>query len=215
MIVSTPSDSARETVEDRAREAPYLEAPPGSSNLGLAILLVSLGVFFAAGLAAYVTARTGRLGHQVTSGSGIEHVNLPVWFWASTLVILVSSACLHYAQASARAGHARRARRAFLATAALGYLFLILQIPGLVQLVARHRALAEQQTLIYMSVLFLVVLHALHVVGGLVPATGIALSSAGRPLDERRAGSLRRMALYWHFLAVVWMVLFSTFLLVR
>jgi heme/copper-type cytochrome/quinol oxidase subunit 3 len=215
MTDSTPSGSESARPEDRAGEAPSFEAPPGSSNLGLGILLISLGVFFAAGLAAYVTARTGRLGHQVTSGSGIEHVDLPVWFWVSTLVILVSSACLHYAQVSARVGHARRARRAFLATAALGYLFLLIQIPGLVQLVSRHRAAAETQTLIYMSVLFLVVLHALHVVGGLIPATGIAASSARMPLDERRVGALRRMALYWHFLAVVWMVLFSTFLLVQ
>jgi heme/copper-type cytochrome/quinol oxidase subunit 3 len=215
MSGSTPSGSRNDRADGRADEAPYFEAPPGSSSLGLRILLISLGVFFAAGLAAYVTARTGRLGHQVTSGSGIEHVNLPVWFWVSTLVILVSSACLHYAQVSARVGHARRARRAFLATTALGYLFLLLQIPGLVQLVGRHRAAAETQTLIYMSVLFLVVLHALHVIGGLIPATGIAASSSREPLGASRAALLRRMAIYWHFLAVVWMVLFSTFLLVR
>jgi heme/copper-type cytochrome/quinol oxidase subunit 3 len=212
MSASTPSDPGSES---GAGGPPYFEAPPGSSRLGLGILLVSLGVFFAAGLAAYVAARTGRLGHQVTSGSGIEHVDLPLWFWVSTLVILVSSACLHYAQVSAGVDHTRRARRAFLAATALGYLFLLLQIPGLVQLVARHRALAETQTLIYMSVLFLVVLHALHVVGGLFPMTGIAASASRAPLDASRVDALRRMALYWHFLVVVWMVLFSAFLLVR
>lgn len=189
--------------------------PPGTVTLGLRILIVTLGVFFAAGLLAYLTARTGRLGHMVTSGSGAGRITLPAWFWFSTFVILVSSVTLYGSLQFARAGRAGRARVFFLATTALGWLFLVLQVPGLVGLVRTHRTFAEHDVLIYALVLFLVGLHGLHVIGGLVPLTVLAARSSSVPFDARRARVVRHMSAYWHFLAAVWIVMFSTFLLAR
>jgi len=53
----------------------------------------------------------------------------------------------------------------------------------------------------------LTVLHALHVVGGLI-WHGLALR---RPSTER----LRNVALYWHFLGAVWLLLLANLLLLR
>lgn len=185
-----------------------------SGALGMTVFVIVLGFFFAAGLIIYLVARTGGLGHIVTSGTGVERVEFPVWFWPSTLVILIASVVLHGGFVAARADRAPRALRSLRATGALGLLFLALQTPGLVQLVSEHRAFAEQHVLIYALVIFLVTLHAAHVLGGLGYLGALLRGAGARPLNAQRAPTLKALVIYWHFLAGVWLVMFNTFLLV-
>jgi cytochrome c oxidase subunit 3 len=202
-----------------APETPRSHAPADPAQakagmLGMTVFMIVLGFFFAAGLLAYLVARTGRLGHIVTSGAGVEHVAMPVWFWPSTLVILIASVVLHAAHSASRADRPERAGNLLLGTSVLGVLFLALQIPGLVQLVRAHRVFAAEHVLIYALVIFLVGLHALHVLGGLGYLAVLASRARRQPFDASRAFRLRPLSVYWHFLAAVWLVMFNTFLLV-
>ena len=56
-------------------------------------------------------------------------------------------------------------------------------------------------------------LHALHVVGGLVPlAVTTARAWQGKYTAVAHAG-VEHVALYWHFLDVIWLVLFGVLVL--
>ncbi len=56
-------------------------------------------------------------------------------------------------------------------------------------------------------------LHALHVLGGILPLGLETWLAWRRPsTDLRRAGSLRFTAMYWHFLGVIWLLLYGLLL---
>lgn len=190
-------------------------APAGGTRQGLWIFVLSLSVLFGAALILYVAARTGALGHAVRSGEGAPRLSLPVWLWISTLFILASSAALHQALQWARMNLPIQARRGLLIALGLGYAFVVFQIPGLVRLVASHRAAAAHNVRIYLLVLFLVTLHAIHVLGGLAPMTALARRSTASTFDAAGSEPLRNLSIYWHFLAAVWIVMFSVFVLLR
>ncbi len=187
-------------------EAEAYRAPEGGVRQALWILVLSLTVLFGAGLVLYGAARTGVLGHTVRGGG--PRTALPVWLWFSTFFILASSVALHQALQWARMDLAAQSRKAYRLALSLGYVFVALQIPGLAAFVAAHRVAAPGTSRLWVLVVFLVALHALHVLGGIVPMTAIARRSA---VDRATLGNV---AVYWHFLAAVWIVMFSVFALV-
>jgi cytochrome c oxidase subunit 3 len=118
----------------------------------------------------------------------------------------------------------------------------------MVNLLSQHAALRSSNVRVYGLIFFLILLHALHVVGGMIvlvvvtvkahrgayerpvvntdgaaPATttpAAAPSAAPGSPDAARADPLdhdpiRHTTLYWHFLDVVWIVMFSVFLALR
>jgi heme/copper-type cytochrome/quinol oxidase subunit 3 len=187
------------------------DTPPGSATLGLRFFLAALTMFFGAGMVLYVAVRTGRLGQF--SGPTDAEIAIPGLFWFSTFVILGASVLLEGAVLWSRGGGTRGARRFVLGATALSYLFLILQIPGSIFLLRAHRAGAEEGMFLYGLVLVLVVLHGLHVVGGLIPLTMTAVRSSSGATDALDPLRLRHLATYFHFLTIVWLVMFNVFLL--
>jgi cytochrome c oxidase subunit 3 len=178
-------------------------APAGTAVFGMSVAIASLSMAFGAAIIGYLVIRSRT---DVT-------LALPTWFWLSTFVILVSSVALHWALLSARNNRPRTSRVALMLTALLALLFLLTQAPGLWQLLDAHRVLAEQHLFLYRLVLFLVVLHGVHVLGGLIPLLLMAAKSITKPYDAEHAGSLTLMSMYWHFLAIVWVVMFNVFLI--
>ena len=206
--MSTVPASAGSPAGDEAGEFPR----SGPADVGLYFFLVALGMAFAAAMIAYVVVRTGHV-FRVTSAEGLEAIGVPVWFWFSTFFILLASVVLHYAKASSGLARPRRTRRALWAAVASSWVFLGLQVPGMVELVRAHRALVENDVRVYALLLLLVVIHALHVTGGLAPLTYAGATARRRPMGIARFPLLRRITIYWHFLAVVWIVMFNGMLL--
>ena len=160
--------------------------PVSARTFGMILLLASLSVLFAAALLVYVILRLR---------PNMAVVDLPVGLWVSSATILISSAALHYAVISARARRPLSMRRGLVATLVLGVLFLCLQIPALITLAQSHgqfvnidethrQLMSHEQGSVYALVLILIVLHGLHVVGGLVPmamTTAAALKGEAEP----------------------------------
>ncbi len=144
-----------------------------------------------------------------------EQVTLPAWLWFSTFVVLVSSVTLQSSLVLARMNNPRHAKRALAVSIVLGYLFALLQVPGLVELVAAHRFDSDAAARLYRMMFMLVGVHAAHVVGGLVYMTAVLWRYRGIDVEVSQAPVLRNLCIYWHYLAVVWMILFVTFVLGR
>ncbi len=98
---------------------------------------------------------------------------------------------------------------------------MVIQVPSLLSLLNEHLAYQEQlretmnlglmpQGMIF----FLIIVHAAHLIGGLIPL-GIVTHHAFRSrYDHEAYNPVKYVAMYWHFLDVVWLCLFFGLLLI-
>lgn len=181
------------------------EPSPNIGLFGLKIFLASLTVLFAASLVAYVLIRMIARNRGLPLGT----LHMPVTLWLSTALMLAGSLTIHTALSAIRLERRARFRRFMVATALLGLAFLGVQAPSLYELLQQHATFREQNVFLYGLIVMLIALHALHVIGGLVPlgvVTGRALRGA---YSAGRHEGVQYCALYWHFLDVVWIVMFG------
>jgi cytochrome c oxidase subunit 3 len=191
-----------------------------SGELGMFVFLVSEGLLFGALVLGYTVARL-TLGANFAEGS--QALSLPLGT-INTGVLLTSSFCA--ALATIWSDHKRDnwARAALVATAALGAVFLC--IKGYEYFDESQKGLLPFRDasdrypgasppplrLFFDAYLALTGTHALHLISGIGVVLGIAL---GWKRLARPAHTLKMVALYWHFIDVVWVFLFPLLYLVR
>ena len=174
---------------------------------GLALFLVSLSVLFVASLVAFIMVR-----YFGPTPAPPPALHLPPALWGSTVALLLATGAFHLALRSARQQRPGRLRLAVGAAFALGAAFIAIQTPALLQLLDIHSQLVQQRTAVYGLTFTLIVLHAVHVIAGMIPLTWVAVQAAHKRLGGNDYRFLRATAAYWHFLDVVWIVMFGTFL---
>lgn len=135
---------------------------------------------------------------------------LPTALWLSTALIIASSGTMHWAIHSVRRDRQRTLRFALLATLLLALGFVASQI--LNWLLAIAARMPPGLNMFAVTFYLLTGLHGLHVVGGLVPLGIVtARSYAGRYTRDDHRG-VTYCAWYWHFVDVVWLIMFAALL---
>lgn len=202
---------------------------PGSAPLLMAWFLGALGILFLSSVVGYLFVRADRAEHFLPVGGR----SLPLGLWVSTLTLLASSVTAQLALGAARRDQPQRLRRMLAATSALAVVFLALQAWNWWELAELFRELGRPyvelsdpellrmtQTRTHPSgysylafFYFFTVLHALHLVGGLIPL-GVTTrrAFAGRYGAGEHTG-VWLCTSYWHFLDVVWVCLFGILLI--
>jgi cytochrome c oxidase subunit 3 len=176
---------------------------------GMRLFLLSLAILFGSCLIGFVCIRL--LAVDVPE----DLPPLPSALWISTLLILACSAAVQAAVVGARRDQRRVLRVGLGATTLLGLAFLGVQAACWVSWAGPMRASLGEAERVFLLTGFYVLtgMHALHVVGGLVPlAVVTARAWAGRSAQASRPG-VTYTAMYWHFLGGVWVVTFATLLL--
>jgi len=184
-------------------------APPAAGTLGTWLFTAGLTLAFAFLLIGYIITR---------SRAPMVELTIPIWFWFSTFVLLVSSVCLHWAYLSAGMSRTTVAARALFLSTLLAMVFILLQTPGLIELIHAHQQYGAESTTAdpgsgapYLFILLLISLHGVHALAGL--GRMIVLNRHVRHEDyEYAVAHLKQMCLYWHFLAVAWVVMFGVIL---
>ncbi len=185
----------------------YIHNPPRTAAVGMALFLAALTVLFLAAMLAYAVIRIqGRLSPPTGA------IELPAALWISTIIILVSSITLQHALVCVRREKLNHFRLSMLATLALAALFIAVQTPAMTTLLRTHESLLQEHMHLYGMLFMLVLLHALHVIGGLIPMAVIGHHAWRRRYDHEHHAPVRCLAAYWHFLAVVWFAMFALFL---
>ena len=197
MDTADPADDQAAAASDPLET---FKAPASAGTLGVWLFTAGLTIAFAWLLIGYVLTR---------DADEIPRLTMPTWFWFSTFVILVSSVTLHWSYLSAQAGRLAVAATALRLSAVLGLVFLVLQTPGLIKLVQLHQQHSGTSSTAYMLVLALVCLHGVHVLGGLGRMAVLTKRSHTWHADEQGAAGLKQMCLFWHFLTVIWVVMFG------
>ncbi|MDP9069561.1 MAG: cytochrome c oxidase subunit 3 [Actinomycetota bacterium] len=181
------------------------EAEISASALGMILFISSEVMFFAGLFGAYFTIRATAPEWPPVG------VHLAVLLPAiATGVLVASSLSMHRAAQGAERGERSQTSRWLLITIVLGVVFLAGQAYEYSQLgftVADHAF----GTLFYSMTGF----HALHVFGGIVTLGLVTIKNARGSVTAERHGPVAAATLYWHFVDVVWVLLFATLYLLR
>jgi cytochrome c oxidase subunit III len=168
--------------------------PPGTYRFGVFLACASIFAFFAALMVAYYW-RSQTRDHW-------EPVQLPSILWLSTGLILSSSVTLEIGRHKFRHGHWRQASKLLMTTAAIGLAFVGCQLTGWWDLVQQGAYLVENP---HASFFYIFTgLHAAHLIGGMI---ALAILVLGR---RKRREWVDSATYYWHFLGVLWLLLFAT-----
>jgi cytochrome c oxidase subunit 3 len=126
-----------------------------------------------------------------------------------TLVLLTSSLSMLAAVAAAKAGQRAASARWILVTAGLGVIFAALHLREWFGLIAERWSPSNNplggSPLVGASFFSITGLHLLHVIGGVVALSVVALKYLRGHLE---AGHVETTGLYWHFVDLVWMFVF-------
>jgi cytochrome c oxidase subunit 3 len=167
------------------------------AQLTLLALLGTMGMLFAGFASAYLVRR---------EGMDWAREQLPGSLALNTVVLLASSAALEVARRAHRVGRSRDVRRWIGAGALLGLVFLAGQLLAWSQLTARGVYLPSSA---YSSFFFmLTAVHGVHLAGGILALAYLAWRVSRTRLQILGQGLLDGCVNYWHFLDVVWLLLY-------
>ena len=195
-----------------------LHTPPGTHTLGMWLFLAALAMLFLGGMIAYVIIRiTGTFAgtHPLTNeiipatAPPLGSFSMPPVLWLSTTAILLSSYTIHRALDNVVHERQMKFRQALFVTLLLVVPFFLAQGAGLASML---REAAAGGSALQNAIVFLIIIHALHVVGGLVPLIVVTKNAHAGRYDHEYHTPVRSLAMYWHFLDGVWLVMFATFL---
>ncbi len=185
---------------------------PGAGTAGMAVLIISLTMLFLASIAAFLIVR-----YQFEMRN--PEAKTPQWpppglpaipnsLWLSTLVILMTSFTIQIALNAVRRDDERRLLKFLKITFGLGLLFLAMQTINWLEF---HHALPAGTAFsgVYLAGFYiLTALHAAHVIGGLIPLGLVIAKARGGKYSRNFHPGVRYCTIYWHFLDVIWIVLF-------
>ena len=169
-----------------------------AKKLALRVFLAVVAVLFMLLLIAY----SGRMAYE--DWRPAPQLRL---LWANTLVLILSSVALQWAQYSVRRGRMDAMRVGLLAGGAFTVVFLFGQILAWRQLGAMVNFEVTNPAIAFFYMI--TGLHGLHLLGGLV-AWGRTVAKVWGNFDVAKIRqSVELCTVYWHFLLLVWLVLFG------
>ena len=177
-------------------------AVPGAAKLGIKLLVASLSMLFVASMFGYAMIRM-----RAPAWPPPGMPRLPRGLWISTVILVAGSVAIESALRAARRNRQPALRMTLAATSTLGLAFLVSQGLNWFSLVAAR--LTVRTNLYGFTFYTLTGLHAVHVIGGLIPLGVVTARAFAGRYDASRHAGIEYTAIYWHFLDVVWLVMFA------
>ncbi len=172
-----------------------------TTTLGLRVFLAVATVVFSLLVVAYAD--------RMTFGDW-RPLPEPWLLWPTTAMLILSSIALQWARVCARSGRIDGVRLGLLAGGVFAFIFLAGQLWAWRELAALGYYVASNPA---NSFFYLITaLHGVHLAGGLV-AWGRTSNKVRRGFEADQVRlSVELCAVYWHFLLLVWLVLFGLML---
>jgi len=194
---------------------------PQIGTVGMWLFLASLAMLFLATMVGYAVIRFAGA-HSPELGT----IHLPHTLWISTVLVLAASFTIHLASRAARAERQADMRKYLVVTLLLAVAFVVVQTPAMTSLVGQHldnlrlagatggfagdtTSTDATPNRLYGLVFILVLIHALHVIGGVVNLAWVTVRAGQGAYDHENYNGVKHAAMYWHFLDVVWIVMFG------
>jgi cytochrome c oxidase subunit III len=182
-------------------QAPRSWVLPDRGKVAMAGLIIAESAIFTIFVVAYLFY----IGKSVTGPAPHDVLETPVFY---TICLLSSSITVHFASKFLEQGRQGAFRSLWSLTVILGALFLFGTAQEWHRLIYEH-GLTISTNLFGTTYYSLVGLHAFHVTAGLLMLlTVLSFSLAGR-VSEDASGRVGVLAMYWHFVDAVWVVVFT------
>ncbi|HEX4797062.1 MAG TPA: cytochrome c oxidase subunit 3 [Humisphaera sp.] len=195
------------------------EGSPQLTTIGVWLFLASLTMLFAASLVGYILIRLNSANNPQAGREAVPlgTLHLPRELWISTCLVIGVSFALWRATDAVQHEHQLPFRLWLGIALILAAGFIAVQSPAMARLLSMHKTLQSSTsgTALYGLVFVLILLHALHVVGGIIALVRIVVRGMQGRYDHEHYSPVRHATLYWHFLDIVWIVMFTTFWLTR
>lgn len=175
---------------------------------GAWLFLAMLAIFF---LSCMILFLLYALTRTKSADLKIPPLEVPVSFVSTTLLLVGISACLHFAVRSARCEQQLALKRYVSLAFVMSILFLLIQSIGMAWLAIVHFKVDKPQETLYGLTFFLALVHALHVVGGVVSITYVLTKVWRQMYDHENYWGVLYCTWYWHFLDIVWLFMLISF----
>ena len=174
---------------------------PYKGTIGMACLIAAESAIFTIFVVAYLYY----IGKSVSGPTPREVLHLPIF---ATVCLLSSSLTIHAAVGAIRKGNLGTFRLWWFITLALGAIFLFETGREWDHLIY-HEGLTISTNLFGTTYYSLVGLHAFHVTVGLIGLLTVLLLALLGKVRQEHARNVDVFAMYWHFVDVVWIVVFT------
>jgi heme/copper-type cytochrome/quinol oxidase subunit 3 len=193
-------------------EHEYTATGVESLKLGVWLFLASEVMFFTGFIGSYIVLRLGA-GEWPVPGD-ILAVNVLA---VNTFVLILSSLTMALALESARLGNQVRMRQFLAATIFLGLTFLVIKLvdyhhmwhTGVEKYAEYSQGFALGSGLFADCYYMLTGFHGLHVLAGVITLICVLLVSRDGRFGPKNYSAVECAGLYWHFVDLVWIVLFA------
>jgi cytochrome c oxidase subunit III len=184
---------------------PATERPwplPSRRRVGMFCLIAAESAIFVIFLVAYIFY----IGKSLSGPTPRQVLEIPIF---NTVCLLSSSLTIHLAVRSLQRGKTPAFKLFWFLTLALGAIFLFGTGREWHRLIY-SAGLTISTNLFGTTYYSLVGLHAFHVLAGLLGLTIVMLLALAAKVTEEHAEHVDVFSLYWHFVDVVWVVVFTT-----
>src|ERR1700751_4145234 len=174
---------------------------PSRGKVAMAGLIIAESAIFTIFVVAYLFY----LGKSLTGPTPREVLETPIFY---TICLLSSSLTIHFAAKSLERDYTRLFLGLWLLTIALGGAFLYGTAQEWHRLIFEH-GLTIATNLFGTTYYSLVGLHAFHVTAGLIKLLGVWTFEFTGRMGVSQSGRVAVLSMYWHFVDVVWVVVFT------
>src|SRR6266849_6022642 len=174
---------------------------PARGPVGMYCLIAAEAAIFTIFVVAYLFY----IGKSLTGPQPQDVLRVPIFF---TICLLSSSLTIHFALKSLKGGKVHSFALWWLLTIVLGAVFLAGTAREWRHLIY-DEGLTIQTNLFGTTYYSLVGLHAFHVTVGLLAITTVLLFALLGYVRQEHAERVDVLALYWHFVDAVWVVVFT------
>ncbi len=176
--------------------------PASRARIAMGVFIASEAIFFAFLIAAYIY-----FGAATVTGPRASNSLDPPRTLIFTLCLLGSSGTLWFAERRLSAGSRNGFRIWLGATIALGIVFIAGQAMEYIGLI--RKSVTPARNLFGATFFTLTGFHGFHVICGLISLAVIFTLAARGDFSPKVATGASAISLYWHFVDVVWIVIFS------
>ncbi len=185
-----------------------MEIAGGDGALSLLPVQVGLGAFLAVATSLFALLISAY--HMRMMEDDWTALVLPNVLWLNIVVLILASIAMQWTLVAARQGRMDNVRKGLIAGGVFSFAFLAGQLWAWRQLGASGHFTAADPA--YAFFLLLTTMHGIHLLGGLwVWARTTVRAVRGAEIGKVRL-SVELCTVYWHYLLLVWAVLFAVLL---
>ena len=193
-----------------AAAADHLETSTGLDNRKLLmwLFLASDCLFFGSFIAAYLLYR----GRSIVGPYPDDLFDIP-FTSVSAFILLMSSVTMVLALAAIQRGNVRNMKIWLFTTAMLGTLFIAGQVFEFTEF--NHEGLSLSTNLFGTTFFVLTGFHGAHVTVGVLILLSLFVVSMRGGIQQKDSLAIELAGLYWHFVDIVWIVIFTLVYLIQ